>query len=141
MSIPKFLEQMLKDEYGEEQFNKIIEGYNVKRPTTFRINTLKSNKEEIKEVLDKLNIKYTNPKWYEDAFVVEDEFKIQDLDIYKDGKIYIQSLSSMIPALIIDPKEKENILDMCAAPGRENNSNGSYFSKQSNDYGMWKKQN
>ena len=31
---------------------------------------------------------------------------------------YLQSLSSMIPALIVNPGEKENILDMCSAPGR-----------------------
>lgn len=29
----------------------------------------------------------------------------------------MQSLSSMIPPLLVDPKEGESILDMCAAPG------------------------
>ena len=29
----------------------------------------------------------------------------------------MQSLSSMMPAVIVEPKEKENILDMAAAPG------------------------
>lgn len=33
------------------------------------------------------------------------------------GKYYIQSLSSMIPALILNPNENEAILDLCAAPG------------------------
>lgn len=116
-NIPEFLDNILLEEYGDNLKNKIIEGYMVNRPTTFRVNTLKASVDEIKEVLDKLKIKYINIDWYKDAFILEQEYPIQDLDIYKEGKIYVQSLSSMIPALIVNPKEKENILDMCAAPG------------------------
>lgn len=39
------------------------------------------------------------------------------MDIYQDGKIYMQSLSSMLPPIILEPKEKTDILDMAAAPG------------------------
>lgn len=33
------------------------------------------------------------------------------------GKYYIQSLSSMISALVLNPSEKDIVLDLCAAPG------------------------
>ena len=33
------------------------------------------------------------------------------------GKYYIQSLSSMIPALVLSPSEHDTTLDLCAAPG------------------------
>ncbi|MEW5841657.1 MAG: RsmB/NOP family class I SAM-dependent RNA methyltransferase [Bacteroidota bacterium] len=33
------------------------------------------------------------------------------------GKYYIQSLSSMIPALVLNPNENDRVLDLCAAPG------------------------
>ena len=33
------------------------------------------------------------------------------------GKYYIQSLSSMIPPLVLNPQEGEDVLDLCAAPG------------------------
>jgi len=33
------------------------------------------------------------------------------------GKYYIQSLSSMIPAMILNPTENDYVLDLCAAPG------------------------
>jgi len=33
------------------------------------------------------------------------------------GEYYIQSLSSMIPALVLNPNENDTVLDMCAAPG------------------------
>ncbi len=33
------------------------------------------------------------------------------------GKYYIQSLSSMIPPLVLNPTSEDTIIDMCAAPG------------------------
>ena len=39
------------------------------------------------------------------------------LEKHKNGEIYLQSLSSMIPPIVLSPKEDENILDMAAAPG------------------------
>ncbi|WDC84105.1 RsmB/NOP family class I SAM-dependent RNA methyltransferase [Caloramator sp. mosi_1] len=42
---------------------------------------------------------------------------MEKLDIYKEGYIYIQSLPSMIPPLVLDPKNGEKVLDMTAAPG------------------------
>ena len=48
----KFLEDMLEKQYGIEIAQKIIEGYLAKRKTTLRINTIKSNIEEIKQKLD-----------------------------------------------------------------------------------------
>ena len=45
------------------------------------------------------------------------EQKVRDLEIYKNGEIYLQSLSSMMPVIALAPKSNENILDMAAAPG------------------------
>jgi 16S rRNA (cytosine1407-C5)-methyltransferase len=36
---------------------------------------------------------------------------------YTIGKYYIQSLSSMLPALVLNPNENDKVLDLCAAPG------------------------
>ena len=116
-NIPQFLRDMLLNEYGETLFKQIIDGYNTKRKTTFRVNTLKTTVVEIEEVLNSLKIKYLKCPWNESAFILETGYRLQDLDIYREGKIYLQSLSSMIPAIIVEPKEKENILDMAAAPG------------------------
>ena len=112
--IPEFLKELLKNQYGEEITRKIIKGYN-NRKTTLRINTIKTTKEKIKEILDKENIKYEEVSWYKDALIIEEK-NIRELDIYKNGEIYMQSLSSMLPPLVLEPKN-EKILDMAASPG------------------------
>ena len=117
--IPNFLFQKLKEEYDEENVNRIMDGYHAKRKTTLRVNTLKSNRNEIEEILKENCISYRKVDWYADAFILNEahENDIRNLKIYEEGKIYLQSLSSMIPALVMNPKTNENILDMCAAPG------------------------
>lgn len=117
--IPDFLIGKLQEQYGEEITNKILEGYSSNRPVTFRVNTLKTSIEEVEKVLNKENIKYSKVNWSNEAYIIEDlkEDKIQELDIYKNGEIYLQSLSSMLPPIILDPKENTDILDMAAAPG------------------------
>lgn len=115
----KFLEEKLEKQYGTKITKEIIEGYQTKRKTTLRINTIKSNIEEIKNELEKEKIEYETIKWSKEALIIKnaDEKKIQEMEIYKNGKIYLQSLSSMLPPIILEPKEGTDILDMAAAPG------------------------
>lgn len=117
--LPNFLIESLEKKYGKEILQKIIEGYESKRLTTFRVNTVKANSEEIENELIKRNISFKKVETIPQAYIVEnaDEKGLQELDIYKDGKIYLQSLSSMLPPIILKPEENIDILDMCAAPG------------------------
>ena len=118
-NISQFLNELLLNEYGKDIADKIIEGFLCDRKTTFRVNTSKVSTEYIKNKLNDLNIKFKEVPWNESAFIIESikENEIKLLDIYKNGAIYLQSLSSMIPPIVVQPKEGENILDMAAAPG------------------------
>ena len=117
--VPEFLIEMLEKQYGENLTKNIIEGYGVKRKVTFRVNTLKANNNDVEKILEKYGIEYRKVSFYSDAFIIENvrENEIRDLDIYKNGEIYMQSLSSMLPPIILNPKENMDILDMTAAPG------------------------
>ena len=110
---------MLNSQYGEDIASKIIDGYNSKRKLTFRVNTIKATIEEIEKILKENDIKYENPAWSKETFIIENVSKkqIEDMPIYQEGKIYLQSLSSMLPPIILEPKENMDILDMAAAPG------------------------
>ena len=117
--IPNFLYELLIKQYGEKLTNSIIEGYSTKRPLTIRINKIKTDCDKIKNILNANNIKYKEVSFYKDALIIENYNKkdFENLDIYENGEIYFQSLSSMLPPIILNPKEGENILDMAAAPG------------------------
>lgn len=117
--VPKFLIEMLNKQYGGEITSKILEGYLKKRMVTFRVNTLKTSIEKVEEVLKNNNIEIEKVFWSDVAYIVKNvrEDTLKELEIYKNGEIYLQSLSSMLPPIALEPKENTDILDMCAAPG------------------------
>ena len=106
--IPGFLEEMLKKQYGEEAFAKILAGYQARRPVTLRVNPLKADRNTVEQALTGAGIAFKNVSWYEDAMIIEGarEPEIQELPIYKEGGIYLQSLSSMLPPLFLAPGGK-----------------------------------
>lgn len=117
--LPEFFKDMLNKQYEEKVVEKILEGYNAKRPVTFRVNTLKAHTIEIENTLRKAGIEFEKVTWSKEAFILKNvsEKDIQNMEIYTNGEIYLQSLSSMLPPIILGPKENTDILDMCAAPG------------------------
>ena len=117
--LPQFLIDELNKQYGEETTKKIIDGYTEKRVVSLRVNTLKSDLEKVCEELSKNNIEFEEVSWSDEALVIKNatEEDLQKLSIYENGEIYLQSLSSMLPPVIMQPKENTDILDMTAAPG------------------------
>jgi len=103
-----------------------------KRAVSFRINTLTSASQEIEEALDQASLSYTKLNFPNNSYVLSDTHRESDIwkrRVYKDWKIYMQGISSQIPAWLFSPnlsqfspsqgemKSQLRILDACAAPG------------------------
>ena len=97
-TIPDFLKEKLINQYGQSEFEKILEGYFINKPVTLRVNTIKSNIQEVKEGFKKENIKYDEVSWYKDALILPEttEEILRKLRIYEEGNIYVKSRSSKI---------------------------------------------
>ena len=117
--IPQFLITMLTEQYGEKITKQILDGYTKQKYVTLRANKIKTRVEDIEEQFIKNNIKFRKIGWYKDAIIIEcaREDEIRKTEMYENGEIYLQSLSSMLPPIILEPEKGENILDMAAAPG------------------------
>lgn len=117
MTLPVFLQKALREQYGDLA-DRIIAGYSAERRVTLRTNRLKTSPEEVMNQLTEREISATSPPWSADAFIVDaKEETLRALPMYQNGEIYLQSLSSMIPPMVLEPRAGEAILDMAAAPG------------------------
>lgn len=112
-----FLKNELSKYYDNDTVENILLGLSSKRVSSFRVNTLKTSVDYVEKTLISNNISYKKVPFYDSAFIVDNISAVQNLDIYKNGFIYVQSLSSMIPPLVLEPNKKDTILDMCASPG------------------------
>lgn len=117
--VPDFLQNKLIRQYGEDLFQKILSGYREDRFVTLRVNTLKTNVDFVKDLLKTAGISYQEVPWSKEALIAQgiQESAIWNLPVYEKGGVYLQSLSSMIPPVLLNPKSGESILDMAAAPG------------------------
>ena len=117
---PLFIERM-KELLGEGEFEKYWEKVQQPELRTIRVNTLKISVEELKKRLEEKPWILKQPfKKFPEILIVESELEPGELGRSLEhllGYYYIQELASMLPAIALNPKPNEIVLDLCAAPG------------------------
>lgn len=117
--LPEEFIESVSSEYNANDLDRILAGYMVERPVTLRVNSLKTDVRKVMEKFRRDNIKFERVLWYNDALIVTNkhERELSEHELYKEGHIYLQSLSSMLPPLILKPAALSKVLDLTAAPG------------------------
>ncbi|MGN0073408.1 MAG: RsmB/NOP family class I SAM-dependent RNA methyltransferase [Coriobacteriales bacterium] len=117
--LPEFAAHAIEGAYGVQEAERIAQGMEERRATSLRANALLASREEVASALEQAGLSWESVPWYRDAFLLKGARADQlwGLPAYTEGKLYLQSLSSMIPPLLVDPAPGDEILDMCAAPG------------------------
>lgn len=117
--LPRELTATLSAQYEPNVYERILNGFMVERPVTLRVNRLKTDTRRVMELFRAENFKHQRVGWYEDALIIQNkrEKDFENHPLFLEGCIYLQSLSSMLPPLILDPKPGMKVLDLTAAPG------------------------
>ncbi|MBI2651199.1 NOL1/NOP2/sun family putative RNA methylase [Candidatus Woesearchaeota archaeon] len=108
---------------------------------SIRVNTLKIPVKELKERLEKIWALEQIP-WCKEGFWIEHVNKerrdIGNLIEHSLGYFYTQEAASMMPPIVLEPREDELILDMAASPGSKTTQIASYMKNKgiliANDY-------
>lgn len=116
-SFPQEIIDIFLSQYKEAFVEELLDSLNKPSETILRVNTLKTSKEKLIEQLNNLNIETKNSNLCEDAIILKDGVSLLHNEAFLNGLFQVQDESSMIVAKVLDPKENENILDVCSAPG------------------------
>ncbi len=103
-------------------------------PKIFRINTLLSTEKEVLDSLEQEGFEISKAD-IPNAYIClnnAEKHKISDSKVHLENKIYIQELSSMLPALALNLQKGDEVLDMCAAPGSKTTQLGIMTNNQIN---------
>ena len=83
-----------------------------------RINSLKTNINEMMERLNQLKVDFTNLSFNPLGFILHhDHIPLSHTLEFFQGYFQYQGISSQIPALVLNPQPGERVLDIAAAPG------------------------
>ena len=118
-SLPDAFLQKLRRVIPSSHFDKVVRTFQESKPTTFRINSLRTTPGEVKEVLESSGFKVEAVHRLKGAFILRKgrQRDLEDTALYQQGRIYVQNLSSMVPPLALAPQRGEKVLDLTAAPG------------------------
>lgn len=116
--VTEFVERLAR-QFGAAAVTRIIKAFGEKRKPVFRVNTIKATDLAVMDVLREEGIAFERVKDIPHAFRIRNRTDEELLahPLCRDGKIYLQGVSSMLPPLLLDPKPTERVLDLCAAPG------------------------
>ncbi len=118
-SLPEVFLQRLREIVPAAEVEACIASFSLPRPTCFRVNTLKTGDEDLREELIRGGFRLQPVPWRPATYQIESEQRraLTESAAFHDGRLYIQNLSSMLAPMVLDPQPGEMILDLAAAPG------------------------
>lgn len=117
-SMPEWIVKRYVSSYGEEKTEKILKSYlSENRSICVRCNISKASLEAIRKLLEDDGVKVSQGRFSDYALYLENFGKITELEAFKRGFIQVQDESSMLVGGILEVKNGDNIIDVCAAPG------------------------
>ncbi len=116
-STPIWLVNRFIEVYGFSFTEELLKSSLQKPSVVFRTNTLLISRDELIEKLKDIDIIGRKSTVSEGIIIDHIGTSIEDNELFKNGYYTMQDESSMNVAHIVDPKESEYILDLCASPG------------------------
>lgn len=116
-SMPEHLVQRWLDAYGEKTTEKILEDFLMEKPAVIRCRQYLTDQEETIRSLKEQGVKLMPAPYLPYAYYIAGYDHLYTLDAFREGRIQVQDISSMLVAEVAAPKKGDYVIDMCAAPG------------------------
>jgi len=116
-SSPIWLIDSLKSDYGIKTAKKILFSGFGGQGVSVRVNTLKTNTNELSETLENEGIAAEINPLVENALLLKNTGSIASLDSFKNGLFHIVDTASLLCVKALDIQENSTVFDVCAAPG------------------------
>ena len=111
------IEEFIKEGLTYEQIKEICRNSNKRPNISIRVNKLKTTKERLIEKLKAKNIDVTEKSELDDFIILNKAKDIENMEEFKQGLFTVQDEAAGLTALILNPKENEEVLDACSSPG------------------------
>lgn len=116
-SIPDWIDAIGVEELGEEKWTQEIAIQNKQADVILRVNTLKTSKEKLQNLLFDQDIDTEFIKGYPSALKLKKRANVFVTDAFKKGFFEVQDASSQLVAEMLDVKPGMKVVDTCCGAG------------------------
>ncbi len=129
-SYPDWFVEYCINEFGTEQTATLLARGNDSPHLTYRINRLRYNPDQLNELLKIHYIEYSQGKFLDDFYHIYRQGIPLEEELLEGGRVYIQDESAGMAVRLLNPKQRDSILDLCAAPGGKSTYSASLMHDQ-----------
>ena len=115
-SMPEWIVEELLKQKEKTEVEKICINFNQKPKLIIRVNTLKTNQEELQNKLNERKIEFKKTET-RNFMILKKQKSIENIDLFQNGYFTVQDLSAGLVATVLNPAEGDTVLDCCSAPG------------------------
>lgn len=115
--IPAWILEKWKKEQGEEACRRMAAALKGPEKLSFCLQEGRGSEEELLEILRKEGMEAEPAPFPEGAYILKNVKDLSASRAYREGRIRIQDLSSLLAGRLARPLPESLVLDVCAAPG------------------------
>ncbi len=116
-SYPIWLTERIVAEYGEEKCEELYKENARAHSPVLRVNSLKTTVSSLIEILKDEGVECEEIKQPISCVKVNGALNVNQSRAYSEGLFSLQNISSQLAVNVLDAREGELVIDMCAAPG------------------------
>jgi 16S rRNA (cytosine967-C5)-methyltransferase len=116
-SHPSWMVKRYLQRFGREATEMLLSVNNERPFLTLKVNDIKTNLDEFKNLLNSVNLKFNQGKYLSEFFKLQNLTNITAWEYFSKGYFYIQDESAGLACRLLDVKPGMQVLDLCAAPG------------------------
>lgn len=116
-SMPQWIVEDFTETYGKETAEKIFAAFESESPTYVKCNTIHHSVDEIVEMLESQKVTVEEAAEIPGALKLSGYDYLTGLLAFQKGLIFVQDISSMLVGIAASPREGDEVLDICGAPG------------------------
>lgn len=116
-SCPEPIVRLWRQSYGDDITKEILMSLEGRPPLNARVNTLKIDPQKLKQSFEVSGIKAEYSECMENCLELEHTGAVEKLPQYEAGLFHIQDTASQLCCKILEVRENQTVLDVCAAPG------------------------
>lgn len=116
-SIPDWMDELGVKELGEEVWTNELAAQNQQAHVVLRVNTLKTNKQQLRAQLMDLDIETEFNDKYPDALILKERANVFMTPLFKEGFFEVQDASSQKVVPLLDVQPGMRVVDTCAGAG------------------------